>query len=67
LICWLRAARDNRWGSAFDRTRRISLLDVVGIEIHLSELLGQPVDLIEEGTLKPRVRRTVEAEAVRAF
>ena len=41
--------------------------DVAGIEIQLSELLGQPVDLIEEGTLKPRVRRTVEAEAVRAF
>jgi predicted nucleotidyltransferase len=53
--------------AAFDRTRRISLLDVVGIEIQLSELLGQPVDLIEEGTLKPRVQRTVEAEAVRAF
>jgi hypothetical protein len=53
--------------AAFDRTRRISLLDVAGIEIQLSELLRQPVDLIEEGTLKPRVRRTVEAEAVRAF
>ena len=53
--------------AAFDRTRRISLLDVAGIEIQLSELLGQSVDLIEEGTLKPRVRRTVEAEAVRAF
>jgi predicted nucleotidyltransferase len=47
--------------------RRISLLDVAGIEIQPSELLGQPVDLIEEGTLKPRVRRTAEAEAVRAF
>jgi predicted nucleotidyltransferase len=46
--------------AAFDRTRRISLLDVAGIEIQLSDLLGQPVDLIEEGTLKPRVRRTVE-------
>ena len=53
--------------AAFDQTRRISLLDVAGIEIQLSELLGQPVDLIEEGTLKPRVRRTAEAEAVRAF
>jgi len=53
--------------AAFDHTRRISLLNVAGIEIQLSELLGQPVDLIEEGTLKPRVRRTVEAEAVRAF
>ena len=53
--------------AAFDQTRPISLLDVAGIEIQLAELLGQPVDLIEEGTLKPRVRRTVEAEAVRAF
>jgi hypothetical protein len=53
--------------AAFDQTRRMSLLDVAGIEIQLSELLGQPVDLIEEGTLKPRVRRTVEAEVVRAF
>ena len=53
--------------AAFDYTRRISLLHVAGIEIQLSQLLGQPVDLIEEGTLKPRVRRTVESEAVRAF
>jgi len=53
--------------AAFDQTRRLSLLDVAGIEIQLSELLGQPVDLIEEGTLKPRAQRAVEAEAVRAF
>jgi hypothetical protein len=53
--------------AAFDQTRRISLLYVAGIEIQLSELLGQPVDLIEEGTLKPRAQRAVEAEAVRAF
>jgi predicted nucleotidyltransferase len=53
--------------AAFDGTRRISLLDVAGVEIRLSEMLGQPVDLAEEGTLKPRVRRTVEAEAVRTF
>jgi predicted nucleotidyltransferase len=53
--------------AAFDETSRISLLDVAGIEIRLGELLGQAVDLIEEGTLKPRVRRSVEAEAVRAF
>jgi predicted nucleotidyltransferase len=53
--------------AAFDQNHRISLLDVAGIEIQLSELLGQPVDLIEEGALKPRVQRAVEAEAVRAF
>jgi predicted nucleotidyltransferase len=53
--------------AAFDETRRISLLDVAGIEIQLAELLGQAVDLVEEGTLKPRVKRSVDAEAVRAF
>jgi predicted nucleotidyltransferase len=53
--------------AAFDQTRRISLLGVAGIEIQLSMLLGQKVDLVEEGTLKARVQKNVEAEAVRAF
>ncbi len=53
--------------AAFDETRRISLMDVAGIELQLSEMLGQPVDLVEKGTLKPRVQRSVEAEALRAF
>jgi|SRR5882724_5195784 len=53
--------------AAFDEGRDLSLLDVVHIENQLAELLGQPVDLIEEGTLKPRVHRSVEAEALRAF
>jgi predicted nucleotidyltransferase len=51
----------------FDATRRISLLDMAGIEIKLSEMLGRKVDLIEEGTLNPRVRVSVEGESVRAF
>ena len=51
----------------FDESRRLSLLDVVGIELHLAGLLGQTVDLIEEGTLKPRVQKGVEAETIRAF
>jgi predicted nucleotidyltransferase len=53
--------------AAFDETRQISLMDVAGFEIELSGLLGKPVELVEEGTLKPRVRKSVEAEAVRAF
>ena len=53
--------------AAFDHTRRISLLDIVGMELDLKEMLGCKVDLIEEGTLKPRVRKSVEAEVVRAF
>ena len=53
--------------AAFDGTRKLSTLDVVGIQLKLSSLLGCPVDLSEEGTLKPRVRARVEPEAVRAF
>jgi hypothetical protein len=53
--------------AAFDESRRISLLQVAGIELQLSKLLGKEVDLIEEGTLKPRVQRSVESEACRAF
>ena len=53
--------------AAFDDARRISLLDVVGMEEQISRMLGGTVELVEEGTLKPRVRKNVEAEAVRAF
>ena len=53
--------------AAFEEGRDLSMLDVVHIENQLADLLGQPVDLIEEGTLKPRVQRSVEAEALRAF
>ena len=53
--------------AAFDETRQISLMDVVGIENQLADLLGRPVELVEEGTLKPPVKKSVDAEAVRAF
>ena len=53
--------------AAFDDTRRISLLDVVGMEERISRMLGRTVELVEEGTLKPRVQKNIDAEAVRAF
>src|ERR1700675_159923 len=53
--------------AAFDEARPLSLLDVIRIENQLADLLGPPVDLIEEGTLRPRARRNVDREAVRAF
>ena len=49
--------------AAFDATRRISILDIVGMELDLAEMLGCKVDLVEEGTLKLRVQQSVEAEA----
>ena len=53
--------------AAFDVNRRISLLDIAGMELDLSEMLGCKVDLIEEESLKPRIQKSVESEAVRAF
>ncbi len=53
--------------AAFDHSRGLSLLDVIHIENQIADLLGCNVDLIEEDTLKPRVRKNVQTEAVRAF
>jgi predicted nucleotidyltransferase len=53
--------------AAFDDIRRISLLNVVGMEEQISRMLGCTVELVEEGTLKTRVQKKVEVEAVRAF
>ena len=51
----------------FDDSKRISLLDIVGIQLALEATLGHPVDLLEEGRLKPRVQKSVEQDVVRAF
>ncbi len=53
--------------ATFDEARPLSLLDVIRIENQLADLLGQSVDLVEEGTLKPHVRQNVDRELVRAF
>ena len=53
--------------AAFDESKPLSLLDLIHIENQIGDLLGVHVDLIEEGTLKPRAQKSVEAEAVRAF
>jgi len=53
--------------AAFDEELKLSLLDVIHVENQIADLLGGPVDLLVEGTLKPHVRETVDREAVRAF
>ena len=53
--------------ASFDGARNLSLLDMIGIENRLVDLLGHPVDLIEEGMLRPRARQSASREAVRAF
>jgi hypothetical protein len=62
-----RADSDMDLLAAFDNARSLSLMDVIGIEKKLADLLGHPVDLIEEGALRPRARQNASREAVRAF
>lgn len=41
-----------------------SLLDLGGLLMDLSDLLGTEVDVVTEASLKPRIRSRVLAEAV---
>ena len=51
----------------FDDAKPISLIGLVRIENQLSDLLGRKVDLVQERSLKPRIRTNVEREAVLVF
>jgi predicted nucleotidyltransferase len=51
----------------FDTSKHLSLLDMVGLENRLSDLLGAPVDLSPQHTLKPPVANRAAHEAVLAF
>ncbi len=51
----------------FDDAKPISLIGLVHIENRLSDLLGRKVDLVQERSLKTRIRANVEREAVIAF
>jgi predicted nucleotidyltransferase len=50
-----------------DRSKHLSLLDMVGIELHLSDLLGARVDLSPAHMLKAPVRERADREAMLAF
>lgn len=51
----------------FDPAKRLSLLDMVGLENRLSDILGVPVDLTSARALKGGIRERVTTEAVHAF
>ena len=46
--------------------RRMDLLDYIGIQHYLEDLLGRKVDLVMAEALRPAVRAAVLREAVRA-
>jgi uncharacterized protein len=63
------ARGENKEGSDLDLlvefTNTINLLDLIGLEQDLSEILGIKVDLITEGSLSPYVRPYVEKDLKR--
>ncbi len=48
----------------FEETANLSLLDFIGIENYLSDILAIKVDLVEKHTLKPRIGKHVLEEVV---
>jgi uncharacterized protein len=61
------AASDVDLIAEFDSAKHLSLLDMVGLENRLSDLLGAPVDLSLQHTLKQPVAERAVREGVRAF
>ncbi len=48
-----------------DFRRPVSLLDLIGLEQELSDVLGLKVDLVTERSLSPHIRPFVERDMVR--
>jgi hypothetical protein len=51
----------------FDPAKRFSILDMVGLENRLADILGARVDLTPERSLKEHIRDRVTREAILAF
>jgi predicted nucleotidyltransferase len=48
----------------FEESANLSLLDFIGLENYLSDVLGVKVDLVEKHALKPRIGKHVLEEVV---
>lgn len=50
-----------------DTSNRISLLEFVRIKLHLEDVLGRKVDLVEYDSIKPRLKNRILSEEVRIY
>lgn len=51
----------------YDRTRRFSLIDLVGIKQFLEETMATKVDITTRDSLHPMLKDDIEQEAIRVF
>lgn len=51
----------------FDRTKQLSLLNVIGLENRLTDILGVKADLSQTRLLEPDVRERADRESVLVF
>jgi predicted nucleotidyltransferase len=51
----------------FDSSKQFSLLDMIGMENRLADILGAPVDLAPARSLKDGIWERAEAQSVLAF
>ncbi len=47
--------------------KKISLLDFVGVQLELEEVLGRKVDLVEYNTIKPLLKKKILKEQITLF
>jgi predicted nucleotidyltransferase len=50
-----------------DPAAHVSLFDLMGIELRLSEIFGRKVDVVSKRGLRPRLDDSILADAVSAF
>lgn len=62
-----RADSDVDLMAEIDRSKRLTLFGLAGLENRLSDLLGVKVDLSPANTMKEAVRARADREAIRAF
>ncbi len=63
----MRSESDVDLVATFTKSKALSLLQVIGIERKISELLGCPVDLGETRTIKSHIKPYIEQNLVHVF
>lgn len=51
----------------YDASKKFSLIDLVGIKLHLEDELSADVDVTTRNSLHPRLKDGIESSAIRIF